>query len=330
MPTHAGKPNVNDVNAFMGKATFAVVFVSVLFLTPFAINNFIQGRPIMGVLAVVVVSVLSLIAWDTSRRGRDYSTVVLGFLLPAVTIFIALAMYRQETIGMIWSFPVVLSLYVMLPEQKAWFANVVFALVVATVSWFLFDPSLSMRFVVSLLMSSVIAAIFVRAIAEQRKALRRLAVVDSLTGVLNRTLMAEALEAASFDELADKSNVVISFDIDHFKRVNDSSGHDAGDDLLRRTGSLLQAHFSEEDWIFRAGGEEFLVLMENCTLEEARQAAERFRRKLEKDPLFSAHGVTVSAGVSDRQAGDTVNSWIKRSDTNMYLAKSNGRNQIVC
>jgi diguanylate cyclase len=122
------------------------------------------------------------------------------------------------------------------------------------------------------------------------------------------------------------------WDIDLFKRVNDSYGHEAGDRLLRGVVDLIMRNKRAEDFLARIGGEEFVLLLPMTTLEAAAGVADKLRAVIET-AAFRHHGepvrVTVSAGITDFRAGDTPTSVYERADRALYQAKQQGRNRCV-
>ena len=164
-----------------------------------------------------------------------------------------------------------------------------------------------------------------------------LSVVDQLTGLYNRRYMTNQLalwmkRAATGEQALS----VVAIDIDHFKLVNDSHGHEAGDLVLQQFADRIRANVRPKDIVCRPGGEEFLVIMPETGGELAGRAAERIRMAVASEP-FDLDGqagspleVTVSAGVAAYQGEeDTVASMLKRADTALYEAKSSGRNRVT-
>jgi two-component system cell cycle response regulator len=162
-----------------------------------------------------------------------------------------------------------------------------------------------------------------------------LSVIDQLTGLHNRRYMNGQLE--QFMQRAVRGNQPLSLmmtDIDHFKAVNDTHGHQAGDDVLKEIGKRLRANVRPTDVVCRTGGEEFVVLMPNTPGDLACAAAERIRKAVaaEEFPVLGGSQslrITVSAGVSTLQGeGDTIDDLMHRADTALYQAKTGGRNRV--
>jgi len=161
------------------------------------------------------------------------------------------------------------------------------------------------------------------------------AVTDVLTGLHNRRYMAGQLQS-----LIGRANhggepiAVLIIDLDHFKLVNDSFGHDVGDEVLREFAVRLATNVRAVDLPCRLGGEEFVVVMPGTSLEDAQRIAERIRRDISTEPFRALAGrealsVTVSIGVAASVAGDTPESLMKRADQGVYAAKAQGRDKVV-
>jgi diguanylate cyclase len=156
---------------------------------------------------------------------------------------------------------------------------------------------------------------------------------DSLTGAHSRYAYERRLEEEF--QRWQRHSQPLSFsiwDIDLFKRVNDSFGHEAGDRLLRGVADLLDRNKRTEDFLARIGGEEFVLLLPMTPLEGASAVAEKLRSVIEA-AAFRHHGepvqVTVSAGLTEFRAGDTPTTVYERADRAMYQAKQQGRNRCV-
>ena len=163
------------------------------------------------------------------------------------------------------------------------------------------------------------------------------AVTDALTGLNNRRILDTHLAT-----LVDRSNrrgrplSVLMTDIDHFKLINDSHGHEGGDDVLREFARRVRGAVRGADLACRYGGEEFVVVMPDTTAEIAAQVAERLRDAVATVPFgVSASGaqvtVTTSVGIATLEAeGEGADALLRRADKALYQAKHDGRNRVVC
>jgi len=167
-----------------------------------------------------------------------------------------------------------------------------------------------------------------------REALREQATKDSLTGIWNRSSIVEQLQrelARSSRELLPVGLVMV--DLDHFKSMNDTHGHFAGDAVLREAARRMQDSIRQYDSIGRYGGEEFLILLPNCDEESTHRQAERMRGQLAQAPVGEfedSFTLTASFGATCASAGypASVEGLIRRADEAMYLAKKHGRNRV--
>lgn|GEM_PF-3150738 len=156
---------------------------------------------------------------------------------------------------------------------------------------------------------------------------------DPLTGLYNRRYLEEALgQALARSAREDTPLSVVMFDIDHFKDINDSHGHDVGDAVLREVSHRLRERSRAEDTAARLGGDEFVVVMPSATLEAALDSAERWRAFVESDsPTWDTDGgatVTVSVGACSTATAQTARELISQADKALFEAKNAGRNRV--
>ncbi|WOV83084.1 sensor domain-containing diguanylate cyclase [Sporosarcina jeotgali] len=159
--------------------------------------------------------------------------------------------------------------------------------------------------------------------------LEHLANTDRLTQIPNRILLDHVLENEfSRAQIEHTPLSIILIDIDYFKHVNDTFGHQVGDDVLVEAAQLFKSSVRDSDTVGRWGGEEFLIISPSTTLGEALELSEKIRAVF-ADFTFNAAGKkTASFGVAFQMPGDTLNSFISRSDKALYAAKENGRNRV--
>lgn len=161
------------------------------------------------------------------------------------------------------------------------------------------------------------------------------AVRDGLTGTFNRRhLLAELRRELAYALRRSEAFSLIMFDIDHFKQINDTYGHQAGDAVLQQLAKLVNENLREEDLLGRYGGEEFAIILRGHNMVEAHESAERIRRLVETaDFVWEEQRipVTVSLGIATRKSNELTDAMklLKAADENLYAAKCRGRNQSV-
>ena len=164
---------------------------------------------------------------------------------------------------------------------------------------------------------------------------RKESLTDPLTTIANRKAFDAAMETALMALGEGESVALMMCDIDHFKKFNDSWGHQTGDQVLRLVASCLSENLKGRDTAARYGGEEFGVILRGTNLTDAIHVADQIRlavqgRKLVKKSTGDVLGtITISIGVSEFTAGDTAESVIRRADACLYGAKQNGRNMVL-
>ena len=160
--------------------------------------------------------------------------------------------------------------------------------------------------------------------------LNELATQDVLTGVANRFQFDKALEhSITIAERYGRGLSILLFDIDHFKRVNDTYGHLIGDDVLKKFAQILFKGIRKSDVLARWGGEEFVVLLPDTELTDAIKLAEILRIKIAGSNFDPVVKVTCSIGVARWNHGETSDQLLQRADKKLYAAKEGGRNRVV-
>lgn len=183
---------------------------------------------------------------------------------------------------------------------------------------------------------SVFCVVFARALlgamaaeAEVRGELQHLMLTDPLTGVGNRRMLTQRLgEEIARAHRYGRSLTIAFFDIDYFKRINDRYGHPVGDTVLAQVATCLNAQLRESDHVGRFGGEEFVVLLVETTVEDALVLVERMRAAVAALHIPDVpEPITLSAGVAEARAGESAQDLLRRSDRALYQAKAAGRDR---
>ncbi|NLJ66568.1 MAG: GGDEF domain-containing protein, partial [Clostridiales bacterium] len=121
---------------------------------------------------------------------------------------------------------------------------------------------------------------------------------------------------------------IAMLDIDHYKEINDSYGHDVGDEVLKKLSKTLLRNIRKVDILARWGGEEFAILMPKNNAEEAYKMLERLRMIIENTQFINDIRITISAGVAELKDSDISDDLVRRADEALYKAKNNGRNNV--
>lgn len=165
---------------------------------------------------------------------------------------------------------------------------------------------------------------------QSEESFKNIAIKDKLTGAYNRYYFEKRVndnieEAEKFNE----SISMLMLDLDHFKNINDTYGHPVGDEVLKLIAARLNSIIRKSDYLFRVGGEEFVVLMPMTDMFAADKVAEKIRAELEKIEHPVAGKITASIGVAERLKLEMLDDWYKRVDRALYCAKEGGRNCVV-
>lgn len=187
--------------------------------------------------------------------------------------------------------------------------------------------------VLSLLVTLAILFIANMTLGRYQRKIEQMASTDKLTGAANRQVFEEYFYQAIVQAKADQSMVsVILLDIDYFKRVNDSYGHNIGDLVIKTIANILRNQLRDQDIVCRWGGEEFVLLLPEIDLSHAGDIAERIRKAIaERKIRVNEHeiSVTASCGVAEYKANEKPTELINRVDVALYQAKESGRDQVV-
>ncbi|MCM1496904.1 MAG: GGDEF domain-containing protein, partial [Clostridium sp.] len=168
-----------------------------------------------------------------------------------------------------------------------------------------------------------------RQLEQENHTLGQMANYDPLTHLSNRRSMNNHLKSAV--EQGELFCLVMA-DIDNFKKVNDTYGHECGDEILIRVSDIISGNIREQDHVCRWGGEEMLLLLK-ADLDNSRKVAERICKEVADSVVKYKDTdvrVTLTLGIAEYELGETIRSAIGRADKNLYYGKNNGKNQVVC
>ncbi len=302
-------------------------------ISPYAVYRLAEGNYLVSLAdTTIVLSTLFavLYAWRTGDTVKPGIWLAIIFSVGSTLIAINLGVN-----GLFWIYPLILFNFFMVSPGKAMLATlmVLAALVghALIVPGTVFESSYQMvSFLVTGMMASVLTCIFAYRTRSQRDQLQALAIQDPLTGARNRRAMNEELKiAVASHRRHGNSHAVLVMDLDHFKRINDTFGHQAGDQVLVAFVELIKRSSRQEDRLFRFGGEEFLLLLPNTDKPGLRAAAAHLQLQVAQDLQGPGGPVTMSVGGAILRRGEHWESWLQRADQRLYQAKSAGRNRSI-
>lgn len=156
---------------------------------------------------------------------------------------------------------------------------------------------------------------------KQNASLQKESTIDPLTGLYNRRIL---------DSLVKLPTIAIMLDIDNFKMINDTFGHDMGDYVISNIGTILRNNFRSSDYVLRLGGDEFLILIIDYKNEEfILERCEKVKREIYDMNMVPNHKVTISVGVAIDNNYNKLDEIIKKADESLYVSKNNGKNQVT-
>lgn len=306
-----------------------VALLAVATILPFGIYRLLNGQ---WVIAAVDGLIVISIGWAVSRAWRGGSVEAAGLIMAMVTtascMLVSVLFARH---GLLWAYVVFTTNFVLTGRRYALLANLALLLVLALHPAVFVQMQERAVFVATGVLVTSMAFIFAFHTASQRQQLLALASRDVLTGVRNRLAMQTDLAlAVQTHRLGQTPCGIAMLDLDHFKRVNDDFGHEAGDRVLVDFARIAEAHCRKRDRLYRMGGEEFVMLLPNTPAEGMRAALENLRVAIQRE-LKAPDGtsVTVSAGAALLRGDSDWPDWLARADAALYRAKGRGRNLVV-
>jgi len=279
------------------------------------------------VLIMASIAGGSAYAW---RTGRTQGAAI--FIAIAYSVFSVIIVQLLQPSGVLWVYTVLVSNFLLVGRTPALLLS---SIVIAGV--LLGDSDLAnatdrMTFVATSLLVCMFSYVFASRAARQRAELKAVALRDPLTGAGNRRGLQAELEIAMAASIRSGQPLgLLVFDLDHFKQVNDSFGHEAGDDVLLQISRLVHATTRMQDRFFRLGGEEFALLLPGTSVDALRNVAEKLRDSVERQVQCRGRTITILIGAAPFHPADTPAGWLSRADAAMYEAKRSGRNRtVVC
>ena len=297
------------------------------FIVPFGFWHLYLGGYAMGGLMLAIALTMGV----RSYRGyTDKFDPVLNWLLSIELIVAMLLGYATVGIAAtFWSYPLFFVIIFLCPRQHSGHAMILALSVLVPATFVFLETEIAARLGLTLILFSYMGYQLVGVLLKMQDRLETQAMRDPLTGAYNRRYLVKAMRQSTEEMRRDIGPVsLVALDIDNFKAINDTFGHEAGDKVLVNLVETLHAMRRSLDVVCRSGGEEFVILLRNTNEAGACAFADRLRQSVEQSVLLEGQVVTVSIGVAEYLSDETEDQWLRRADTFLYKAKHEGRNQV--
>ena len=322
--------------------------IGALFLLAFGINSLFEAYTSLAL--VLLGCGLGLAgSWFVARALGNYDYVIYPITaIIALLFFVLLITGGVENTGPLWCFIFTPLIQYVIGGVRG---TITVAAIIVISAFILFlpgapllatdyTPVFKIRFFAAFLAVSMMAQVYeysrhssYHQLAELSRQMYADARTDPLTGLINRRAMEEILELENFRAVrSGRSFSVMLADLDHFKEINDSYGHETGDAVLVETARRLRRCLRQQDMVARWGGEEFLILLPETDATAAQVVAEKIRRQIAARPVevgTSSIPLTMSLGVDTVHFPQPREDYLRRADRNLYRAKNAGRNRVI-
>lgn len=297
-------------------------------VTPFALYRAAQGQWVIFLIdAVLIVLAIGIASYAWVSHKSEKAALLMATTICFVFSFTA---FKNAAVSPYWLYCIVLFSFSLVQPRHAIILSL-FSFCAVIIQPSLFEHSVYKNtFIATFASTTLFSYIFAKRNEYHRKALSLMAKTDALTNIGNRRSFTEQFNLALLAKRQQAlPSVLAIFDVDHFKSINDTYGHDVGDRALIKITALIRNNIRAQDEVFRMGGEEFCVLIENIDLDIAKSSVDRLRNTLSQSQIIEQKTITISAGVTHISADDTLASCLKRADNALYKAKQSGRNKTV-
>lgn len=296
-------------------------------ILPFAVLRFLEGDLITAIGDCILVAILATIvayAWQTGR------TVVAGALAALVMTAGYLTLVTYGSISVFWAYPLLASSFLLTSRYLALLACLAMLGVLGFQAHQFASVMELWGFLVTGSLVAIFGLIFATRTEMQRAQLAEIAVRDPLTGAGNRRALRNQVDALeALPERKQCPTSLVLMDIDRFKTINDRHGHDEGDRVLVDLVTLVHGAVREQDRIYRLGGEEFVLILQDTGQSGLREVVEKVHAVLRENLRGPDGPITVSMGAATRRRGEPAQEWLLRADKAMYRAKHGGRDRAV-
>ncbi|MFZ1492386.1 MAG: GGDEF domain-containing protein [Candidatus Competibacter denitrificans] len=306
-----------------------MALVALSIITPFTIYRLLKADWMMTIVdSVLILAIIAtvLYAWYTGNARRSCQALMyFDFVLGIVGVHL----FGTAILG--WVYPMLVSNFFLASPRHAAVTGTFFLLMLLIIEHQIFSsPLAGFTFMATGLLVCFYTYVFAQRAELQYRQLEDLASRDTLTGAFNRRTFQQELQRAyqAFQRDGTPYGLLV-IDIDHFKQINDTWGHDAGDEILVRLAQLIEGSVRKTDRFFRFGGEEFVLLVFPTNFEALGTMASDTCLQVEREIIYEGKPLTVSIGGAVLCPQEAPSAWFARADAALYSAKHQGRNRAI-
>jgi len=296
---------------------------AVVILFGMGIYRLVLGNLSAGAIDFAAAAALALlVGWVRYGGGGEGVGLAMAAVTTAATSALVTSLGAE---GIAWSFPAVIATFSVTSRPRA---VLVSAAGIAYVAYAMHTKStadVAITYFLSLTLVGIITWVALAHFEQLQARLEILASVDPLTGAENRRALNEWMQ---LEDQHQAGSAIAIIDLDHFKSINDTHGHAAGDRVLIETAGLIRALMKPSDRLFRVGGEEFLVVMPGVGRHDAQGLADLILTAIPQKVRTRNASVTASIGLAHSREGEATADWVARADKALYSAKGQGRNRV--
>ena len=302
-------------------------WITVPFVIPFAIYSLFVERYIIFLFLVVLALLATTVSIQHYKRHIFFLPYWIFYIIKLLAVLFTL--HNYGIIALFWAYPVCIAIVFIARRESIIYMILIAYISLAVSAFYYIELEYATRFAVTLAVVCLFCYLLERQIAEAQYSLGNLVNRDGLTNAFNRRYMDEILQSTVEEILRGLGTAsILIIDIDKFKSINDNYGHEAGDHVLIELVGLLHDRQRKLDYVFRMGGEEFLLLLRNTGETDAADVAESIRSKVESTLFSDQRKITISIGVAEYISNEAWDEWLSRADKAMYAAKVKGRNRV--
>lgn len=299
-------------------------YIVALAVFPFSIWRFYQGDYSHAIADSALI--LTLIFFGQTARSCTKISYLAWFYSSLYVLFTLYILNISGKDILFWVFPAAISMHFLLRSNEALFMNFV---LLAGILLTPLDISLYgfITFVLTYIITILLTAQFSSRLKSDNRSLKNLSEVDCLTQTGNRRALNKKILEIIHSNSSKQAQCLMVLDIDHFKSLNDTYGHQTGDQALINLAIAIRNHFNANASVYRYGGEEFVILV-STSLSLAQKQAEDLRKIVASTHLIQEQLITVSIGIAQLSCNEQPDDWVKKADQALYNAKTGGRNQV--